>query len=243
MRIDISGMHGEFLAAQQGKKSRHSVLDRTAPSIWQYDYLALSTLRQDVGALIAEVPGGGDALDIGADKSPYRELLEDRGFTVKTLDVDPRSGADFTGTVEQTGLGDLTFDLVLCTQVLEHCDDPWAGMREVRRILKRGGHALISVPHVWFYHPHPKDHWRFTQEGLVHLCATAGLVPRSLLAQGGSLLAGAQVLNFLAYGVLGRSGAPLFAAINALGRTADRLVPNTLFCHNIACLAQRPHAL
>lgn len=242
MRIDIAAMREAFLAAQAGKKSRHSVVDRTSPSLWQYDYLALSTLRQDVGALISEVPPGGVALDVGADKSPYRGLLEARGFTVKTIDVGAESGADFTGTVEQTGLADGSFDLVLCTQVLEHCDDPWQGVREIRRIVKPGGYALLSVPHVWFYHPHPKDHWRFTQEGLVHLCGSAGLTPRMLLAQGGSLLAAAQVLNFLAYGLLGRAGAPVYAALNTAGKLADRLVPNPLFCHNLACLAQRVDA-
>jgi SAM-dependent methyltransferase len=239
VRIEIAGMHDAFLAAQAGKKSRHSVLDRTAPSIWQYDYLALSTLQQDIASLISEVRGPGRALDVGADKCPYRTLLEERGFEVRTIDVTPDSGADFTGTVERTGLEDASFDLVLCTQVLEHCDDPWQGIREIRRILKPGGHAVLSVPHVWFYHPHPKDHWRFTQEGLVHLCTQAGLAPRVLLGQGGSLLAAAQVANFLAYGLVGRAGAPLYCAVNVIGRFVDRLVPNPLFTHNVACLAQR----
>jgi SAM-dependent methyltransferase len=239
VRIDIPAMHDAFLAAQRGRKSRHAVPDRTAPSIWQYDYLVLSTLRADIGALIGEVPAGGRALDVGADKSPYRALLEARGFAVQTIDVVPDGGADFTGTVEQTGLPDAAFDLVLCTQVLEHSDDPWKGIREIRRILKPGGHALLSVPHVWFYHPHPKDHWRFTQEGLVHLCQAGGLAPRALLSQGGSLLSGAQVLNFLAYGVLGKAGAPLYALVNLIGKAMDRLMPNPLFCVNLACLAQR----
>jgi SAM-dependent methyltransferase len=239
LRLDIATLHDAFLASQKGKKSRHSAADRTSPSLWQYDYLALSTLRSDIASLIAEVPGPGVALDLGADKSPYRALLEKRGFTVKTIDVDGASGADFVGTVESTGLEECSFDLVVCTQVLEHCDDPWQGVREIRRILKPGGHAIVSVPHVWFYHPHPKDHWRFTQEGLVHLCAEGGLVPRVLLAQGGSLLSAAQVMNFLAYGVFGAAGAPLYAAVNVVGKSADRFLPNSLFCHNLACLVQR----
>ena len=243
MRINIAAMQDAFHAAQKGKRSRHSPADRTSPSLWQYDYLALSTLRADIATLIAEVPGRGRALDIGADKSPYRAILEQRGFTVETIDVAPESGADFIGSVEDTGLPEASFDLVLCTQVLEHCDDPWKGIREIRRILKPGGHALLSVPHVWFYHPHPKDHWRFTQEGVVRLCAEGGLVPRALLSQGGSLLSAAQVMNFLAYGVLGPAGAPLYAGINLLGRAIDRLVPNALFCLNLACLAQRADAL
>ena len=79
----------------------------------------------------------------------------------------------------------------------------------------------------------------FTQEGIAHLCEESGLTPVTLLAQGGSILTLCQVLNFLAYGVFGRGGAPLYATLNVAAAVGDRLVPNELFCHNFACLARR----
>jgi SAM-dependent methyltransferase len=235
-------MREGFLAAQAGKVSRHSVSDRVEPSLWQYDYLTLSRLSADVRALLREVPrpmAGARALDLGADKSPYRDALVSQGYELRTLDITRDGGADYAGTAESTGLPDASFDLVLCTQVIEHCMNPWAAVREIHRILKPGGHLVVSAPHVWFYHPHPTDHWRFTQEGMAHLCQEAGLIPVSLLAQGGSVLTLCQVLNFLAYGVLGQAGAPLYAALNAVAAVGDRLAPNQLFCHNFACLARR----
>jgi SAM-dependent methyltransferase len=240
MKIDIAGLHEGFDRARRGKSSRHSPADRVTPSLFQFDYLALSRLGADIRELIAELPsqtGGRVALDLGADKCPYRGVLEAGGFSVKTLDVAP--GGDYVGSAERTGLPDSSFDLVLCTQVLEHCDDPWAATREIRRILKPGGHLIATVPHVWFYHPHPSDHWRFTQEGVVKLCSNADLVTRTLLAQGGSVLTLGQVVNFLAYGVLGRWGGPLFALVNLLAGAADELVRNELLCLNFAVLAQR----
>jgi SAM-dependent methyltransferase len=241
MRIDLERMREQFERAQRGKRSRHAVADRVAPSRWQYDYLTLSRLSRDVRALVGELPeaSGRVALDLGSDKSPYRELLTSRGYEVKTLDITRDGGADYAGTAEQTGLPDASFDLVLCTQVLEHSMDPWSAAREIRRILRPGGYAILSAPHVWFYHPHPTDHWRFTQEGMVHLCREAGLEPLVLLAQGGSILTLCQVICFLAYGMLGRAGAPLYGALNAVASIGDRLVPNQLFCHNFACLARR----
>ncbi len=240
MRIDLGDMQGAFHASQSGRKSRHSVSDRSEPSILQYDYLTLSTLGADVRSLIAALPRqGGRALDLGADKSPYRAALEEHGFAVETLDVTRDAGADHAGTVESTGLPGSTFDLVLCTQVLEHCEDPWQGVREIHRILVPGGCAIISAPHVWFFHPHPTDHWRFTQQGLTRLCEQGGFRVNALLSQGGSVLAAAQVANFLVYGVLGRFGAPLYALANLAGRFLDRQVRNDLFCINFACLAER----
>jgi hypothetical protein len=241
MRIDLDRMRDGFVAVQGTKASRHSVEDRIHPSPWQYDYLTLSRLARDVEALLREVPrppASARALDLGSDKCPYRDLLTARGYRVETLDITRDRGADYAGTAEATGLPDASFDLVLCTQVIEHCMNPWAAVREINRILKPGGYLVVSAPHVWFFHPHPTDHWRFTQEGMAHLCREAGLEPVTLLAQGGSVLTLFQVLNFLAYGVLGRGGAPLYGALNLAGAIGDRLVPNQLFCHNFACLAR-----
>ena len=241
MKLSIPDLKQRFEAAQAGKRSRHLPQDRTDPSVFQYDYLTLRRLTDDIRQLIGEAPpagAGAIALDLGSDKSPYRELLESRGYVVRTLDLTTDAGADYAGTAEATGLPSESFDLVLCTQVIEHCLHPWHALSEIRRILKPTGTLIVSAPHVWFYHPHPTDHWRFTQEGMVRLCRDAGLEPTVLLAQGGSILTLFQVLNFLAYGVLGRVGAPLYATLNALGTAADHLAPNELFCHNFACLAR-----
>lgn len=245
MDIDLGNIAGAFHAAQGQRTSRHQVADRLRPSILQYDYLGLSTLVADLQRLIATVPASPPdspavALDIGCGKSPYRELLEARGFVVKTLDIDADSSPDFVGSVEATGLPDGFADLVLCTQVLEHSLNPERGATEIRRILRAGGHLIASAPHIWFYHPHPSDNWRFTQEGLTRLVATAGLEPVKLLSQGGSALSFFQIVNFLAYALLGRAGAPVYAINNALGRTADRLFQNSLFCLNFAILARKP---
>ena len=50
------------------------------------------------------------------------------------------------GTIESIPAEDASFDLVLCTQVLEHCDDPAQGVRELRRVTKPGGRVLALDP-------------------------------------------------------------------------------------------------
>ena len=243
MLIDHTDVRRRFARAHKGRESRHEVADRVCPSIWQYDHLVLRSLRMDVEALLDQVrapAGGGEALDVGSLRSPYMTLLQARGYTLKTLDLTTEQGADYAGTAERTGRPDRSCDLVLCTQVLEHVRTPWVAMQEFSRILKPGGQLLITIPHVWFYHPHPGDYWRVTQEGILVLCEDAGFHVREARTQGGSLLALGQIVNFLGYGVLGRAGAPLYGAINTLARVADRLVPNELFSLNMACLAEKP---
>jgi len=244
MQIDISDIAASFQKAHKVKYSRHDIPDRLEPSMLQYDYLTLSALAGDVKRLLLEVPpqarnGAAIALDIGCGTSPYREFLESRGFVVKTMDIDDNDSPDYTGTIEDTGLPDGSVDLVICTQVLEHSLDPRKGVQEIWRILRSRGHLIASAPHVWFYHPHPTDNWRFTQEGLARLVAAAGFEPRSLLSQGGSVMAFFQIVNFLLFGVLGKLGGPLYVVNNVIGNVGDRLLANPLFCLNFAILARK----
>ena len=45
-----------------------------------------------------------------------------------------------------------TFDVILCNHVLEHVDDDKKAMREIKRVMKKGGFSILQVP---FYHPIP----------------------------------------------------------------------------------------
>ena len=245
MEIDLSNISSSFHEAHAVRYSRHDVLDRLEPSILQYDYLSLRALATDVERLIAEVPSpptthSAIALDIGCGKSPYRDLLESRNFLVKTMDIEDTASPDYVGRIEDTGLTDSFVDLVICTQVLEHSLDPRKGLQEICRILRPGGYLLASAPHIWFYHPHPTDNWRFTQEGLTRIVNTAGFEPTKLLSQGGSVMALFQIVNFLLFGTTGKLGTPFYVINNLIGKIADRLLPNPLFCLNFAILAKKP---
>ncbi len=41
---------------------------------------------------------------------------------------------------------DDSFDVILCSHVLEHVDDDLVAMREIKRVLKPGGFAIVQVP-------------------------------------------------------------------------------------------------
>ncbi len=241
MRLTIRSLRDPFHRRRTGRASDTMRSDRQRPSIFQYDYLVLDRLSSDLRTLIGSLPAarpGSIALDIGSGTSPYAALLREAGYTLRTLDIVPDTQPDLCGTAEHTGLPAGYADVVLLTQVLEHTDDPWQSMRELRRVLKPGGHLIASVPHVWFYHPHPHDHWRFTQEGILRLCESVGFDVLELHSQGGSALAFFQIVCFLLYGVFGRMGAPLYGLLNLIGAAADRAISDELFCINFAWLAR-----
>lgn len=90
--------------------------------------------------------------------------------TIKTLDIAP--GADYHADICQNNnllIPDNTFDLVICTEVLEHVSNPFAAAIEIDRLLKPTGQAYITTPFNFRIHGPLPDNWRFTIHGLRQL--------------------------------------------------------------------------
>src|SRR5690349_8981813 len=110
-------------------------------------------------------------LDVGCGVKPYYPYFADVASEYVGVDVVENPAAELLGPVEALPVEDASFDLVLCTQVLEHCDNPAAAVRELRRVTRQGGRVLASTHGVQVYHPSPTDYWRWTHEGLRKLFA------------------------------------------------------------------------
>jgi SAM-dependent methyltransferase len=115
----------------------------------------------------AERGGQRRILDVGCGVKPYEPFFRPYASYVG-VDVD-NPAADLEGAAENLPVDDASFDLVLCTQTLEHCLDPAAAVRELRRVVAPGGRVLASTHGVQVYHPAPQDLWRWTHAGLERL--------------------------------------------------------------------------
>lgn len=58
------------------------------------------------------------------------------------------------------------FDLVICTNVLEHIFETKLAIENMKKLLKKGGHLFVSVPFIYPLHDEPGDYWRFTEHSL-----------------------------------------------------------------------------
>ena len=89
--------------------------------------------------------------------------------TILTLDLCPDTNptyvADITKNNEDTIEASM-FDYVVCTEVLEHTNQPFKAVEEIHRILKSGGYLFLSVPCNFRIHGPLPDCWRFTEHGL-----------------------------------------------------------------------------
>lgn len=110
--------------------------------------------------------GAYRVLDVGCGMKPYEPLFAP--YAVSYVGVDPVENprAELLGAVEAIPVEDASFDVVLCNQVLEHCEDPALAVRELRRVTAPRGRVLASTHGVMPYHPSPTDYWRWTHAGL-----------------------------------------------------------------------------
>lgn len=116
-------------------------------------------------------------LEVGSEGHAYGPRFFP-GCRQRTLDINPQLKpdilADLCGPtlyfINQLGL----FDVVICTNVLEHTRRPWLACENLWRLLKPGGTALITTPFNCFIHAPSPDCWRFTPDGLSVLLAECG---------------------------------------------------------------------
>lgn len=73
-------------------------------------------------------------------------------------------GVDKVLDLHQIDLPDASVGTVLCLDTLEHVEYPHTAMREIHRILKPNGIAVISSVMFFPIHNYPYDYWRFTPE-------------------------------------------------------------------------------
>src|SRR6185436_4143384 len=96
-------------------------------------------------------------------------------------DISSDDPAVIIGPIESMPFEDASFDSALCNAVLEHIIDPERAMAELARVVRKGGHLVITVPFLQPYHPCPGDYRRYTADGLAQLGRNAGLEVVELL--------------------------------------------------------------
>ena len=120
------------------------------------DLYAFNLRRRDtwVASWAARLPPGGRVLDVGAGSAPYRGLFAHCAYlTHDFAELAPeqlRHGgygaidivSDATAIPGKSG----SFDVILCTEVIEHHPEPILVVRELGRLLRPGGLLLLTAP-------------------------------------------------------------------------------------------------
>lgn len=128
-----------------------------------------------VKAKIDEHALSGDVLEVGSYdvNGSVRALFAGGEY----IGVDMREGPGVDQVAEAKALPfeEKRFDVVVSTEMLEHDATFWLSLPEMARVLRPGGHMLITARSTGFpIHDFPSDYYRFSPEGLAFLFELAG---------------------------------------------------------------------
>lgn len=146
----------------------------------------------------------GKLLDVGCGRKPYKKLflnanqyvgmdIENPGHDHSEEEVDIFYDGKIFPFVDQN------FDSVLTNQVFEHVFNPDEFISEIERVLKVGGHLLITVPFVWDEHEQPFDYGRYSSFGIRHILERHNFEIVRQYKSGVGILAVFQLINVYIY--------------------------------------------
>jgi SAM-dependent methyltransferase len=132
-----------------------------------HDFALRTITREDIAdRSVLEV----GARDINGTLRPFIQSLGASSY--RGTDKHPGPGVDTV--IDAADLADYygeeSFDVVICTETLEHIKDVPAAMRSMKRVLRTGGLLIITARSPGFpRHGYPEDYWRFTREHAMNL--------------------------------------------------------------------------
>jgi SAM-dependent methyltransferase len=97
-------------------------------------------------------------------EADLRPLLEGRDYT--GTDLHPGPGVDRVEDLRRLTLADDSVGTAICLETLEHCEDPLAACRELARVVRPEGVAIVSAPFLLGIHGYPQDYFRFTPSAM-----------------------------------------------------------------------------
>jgi 2-polyprenyl-3-methyl-5-hydroxy-6-metoxy-1,4-benzoquinol methylase len=115
---------------------------------WDYWPTYVAKMRW-VHQQLDRLPPSARVLDVGCGEGVLVEEYAGR-LAIEGIDLNYATDRIRQGSVLDLPFGDSTFDRVLCLDVLEHVthEEQPRALAEVRRVLKPGGEALLSLPNL-----------------------------------------------------------------------------------------------
>lgn len=182
----------------ENNRTEHlSRLNYTTTSINDPYYLEYKYLFADLKNAVAQF-AAGDVLDIGCGNKPYFHFFDGKISSYTGCDIiqSDKNLVDILCPATEIPLPNDSKDTVFTTQVLEHVADHKKLLSEAFRILKPGGHLILSAPMCWEHHEVPYDFFRFTRHGFEYLLSEQGFETVVIQANGGKwALVGQVFLN------------------------------------------------
>ena len=197
----------------------------------------LSTTKDIILHVLPHV--SGRVLDLGAGMAKYRGIIKKSAAEYITCDVKKNENIDTVCDVTNLVFPTESFDTVISTQVFEHVDNPFVVAKEIKKVLKTGGNAIITAPFMFPYHADPKDNFRFSREGLEEIFRSIDFEIIDSGVYGGFFIVLSEMIHFSWFDPYKNKSGKFFAIIEKVAKFFDKIVPAKIIYANSFIIAKK----
>lgn len=145
----------------------------------------------------------GNFLDFGCGKMPYKKFIISNSTVHTYTGIDLEVSLQYDSIIKpdifwdgkKMPLDNNSFETVMATEVLEHCNKPEVTLNEIYRVLTENGLFFFTVPYLWTLHEVPHDEFRYTPFSMKRLLEEAGFKSIEIKSLGGWNASLAQMLG------------------------------------------------
>ncbi|CAG1023244.1 Sarcosine/dimethylglycine N-methyltransferase [Methylococcales bacterium] len=158
LKIILNGLDSCGYFNQLEESEKNAVIGESSESVMTLINFSSTIRNKWVADKAQSVASGALVLDAGAGECQYKSLFAHTNYKAQDFaqykgsqeGVQKESwnygGIDYVSDIVSIPVADAEFDVVLCTEVLEHVPDPVAAITELTRVLKPGGRLLLTAP-------------------------------------------------------------------------------------------------
>lgn len=144
------------------KRSQKTEATPPPPDIDEFTFGTSNEKRRSawIKKVLGQIPKGSRILDAGAGEHQYKKYCRHLRYVSQDFaQYDPSSlkaglqqpkweygKLDIISDISAIPKPDQSFDVILCTEVLEHIPDPFRTLKEFSRLLRKGGQLIMTVP-------------------------------------------------------------------------------------------------
>jgi len=163
-------LQAEINATESGSRMKRdflrkfTIMDRIRKILAPPQAFLKRDIKDKIDILLNHAGDETIVVNIGSGSGDfYKEVIH--------LDIYPFPNVDVIGDAHKLPFANESVDSVVIVAVLEHLRKPQLVLKEINRVLKKGGYVYIDVPFLAHYHGYPNDFQRYTLTGLEELCS------------------------------------------------------------------------
>lgn len=144
-----------------------AIRERLQPKLYDYSYMVTASARKildEMLKLTSKQQSRLKILDLGCGYKPFKSLFSNDQYI--GVDMSLNSYADIIADNQDLPFKNNIFDIIIISEVLEHCENEYKVIDELRRVAKNKALVYLTLPFIFPLHGAPYDFNRFTQHKL-----------------------------------------------------------------------------